>query len=313
MLTGGSGSWRVAECVFTIAGGDDSGASGIHNSDKKVIGLELDILGETLNFQIGICKDRAKLADIVPLARTICNNITETVVQNARSDGARIPCGKGCSSCCSRCLVPLSVPEVLRFKQEIDAAPSYRRESVWGACLRAARLILSQKIPIPFLHQKESIPDRPVDLNLVSNWYTSLKLRCPFLYDHSCSIYDQRPLACREHFIIGSVRACKGLRGSAKVLDMPVRLPNVLGQLASELEDTDVEAVIFPLALIWCEENPERAERSWPAEMMVKRFVEIVESMVQSNLPTVVERRNTIIGFSKKRRPASRLCRSLSS
>ena len=81
--------------------------------------------------------------------------------------------------------------------------------------------------------------------------------------------------------------ACGGLRGVVEVLEMPVQLPNVLGQLASELECTGVEAVILPLALLWCQENPERAERSWPAEMMVKRFVEIVEAMARRDLPAV--------------------------
>lgn len=172
---------------------------------------------------------------------------------------------------------------------------------------------MSQKLPKPFIHQKEISPARPLDLNLVSNWYTSLKLRCPFLSNHICSIYGQRPLACREHFIKGSARACGGQRDVAEVLEMPVQLPNVLGQLASELEGTGVEAVILPLSLVWCQENPERAERSWPAEMMVKWFVEIVESMARMNLTAVAARRNTIISFSKKRRATSRLCRLPSS
>jgi len=111
MLTGGSKVARVAECFLTIARGSDSGASGTFKNSKKVIGLELDIFGETLNFHIGIGNGRAKLADIVPLARTLCSNITDLVVQRARRDGGRVPCDKGCSSCCSRCLVPLSVPE----------------------------------------------------------------------------------------------------------------------------------------------------------------------------------------------------------
>ncbi len=278
----------MAECVFTIEGGDDSGASGIYNSGKKVIGLELDILGEALNLRIGVGKGRAKLADIVPLARTICDSITEVVIQRACGNGDHIPCEKGCSACCRRCLVPLSVPEALRFKEEIDAAPAYHRESVWGACLRAAQHILSQKPPKPLIPQTEELsPVKSVDLNLLSNWYTNLKLPCPFLYNHVCGIYDQRPLACREHFIKGSARACRGLRGDAEVLDIPVQLPNVLGQLASELEGTDVEAVILPLALVWCQENPERFERSWPAEMMVQRFVEIVEEMARTDVPAV--------------------------
>jgi len=263
--------------------------SGIYNnSGKKVIGLELDILGENLNFCIDVGKGQAKLADIVPLARTLCDKITEIVVRQIRSNQGRIPCSKGCSACCSQHMVPLSVPEALRLKEEIDAAPAHRRELMLGACLREARLILSHQPPKPLMPQTAEVsPVKTVDLNLVSNWYRSINSVCPFLYNHACNIYEQRPLACREHFITGSARACRGMRGDAEVLELPVRLPNVLGQLASDLEGTEVEAVILPLAPVWYEENSERAERSWPAEMIVKRFVEIVEEMARMNLPVV--------------------------
>jgi len=308
----GIGSSRVAECILTTLGGDGIGASGTYNNTKQVIGLEFDILGETLNFQIGIGKDRANLADIVPLARTVCTGITNVVVKHARSDGARIPCCEGCSACCSRYLVPLSVPEALRFNEEISAAPAYRRESIWSSCLLSARLILSQKPPKPFMRKADAVsPAGPVDLNLISNWYMSLKLRCPFLYNHTCSIYDQRPLACREHFITGSVRACRGQRGFAEVVEMPVQMPNVLGQLAGELEGTPAEAVILPLALVWGEENLERAERTWPTVIMVERFAEIVKTMASRSLPPAASQR-TIIGLSKKRPAANQLCRSSS-
>ncbi len=309
MLTGGIESCQVAECVLKMARGIESGVNANYTSGKKVIALEIDILGEALNFRISVGKERAKLSDIVPLARTLCDRITDVVVRSACGEGNHIPCGRGCSACCSRCLVPLSVPEALRFKEEIDAAPADRRESIWRACLQAARLILSLKLPKSFVYQTEVSPVGPVDLNILSNWYTSLELTCPFLYNHVCSIYGQRPLACREHFIVGSARGCKGLRGVTEVLEMPVQLPNVLGQLASELEGTSVEAVILPLTPFWCEENPERAERSWPAEMIVKRFVEIVEAMAKRNLSAVASLRRTIIGFSKKRRAANQLCR----
>jgi len=282
----------VAKCVLKMAGGSDSGASGRYTSVKKVISFELVIFDEILNFHIEVGKERAKLSDIVPLARTLCNRITEVVVRRTISDQCRIPCGKGCSACCSRYLVPVSVPEALRLKEEIDAAPAYRREPILMACLRQARLILSHKPPKPLTSQTEEVsPQKSTNLNLVSNWYSNLKLACPFLYNHVCSIYEQRPLACREHYITGSARACKGMRGDAEVLDMPVQLPNVLGQLASELEGTNVEAVILPLVPVWGENNSERAEQSWPAEMMVKRFVEIIEAMARMSLPAGAERK----------------------
>jgi len=115
-----------------------------------------------------------------------------------------------------------------------------------------------------------------------------LKLACPFLDNGVCTIYEQRPLACREYFVNGSVEACRGQRGVAEVVEMPVQLPNALAQLASELEDTSVEAVILPLALVWCEDNPARVERTWPAAMMVKRFVEIVKAMAREDSTAVV-------------------------
>jgi hypothetical protein len=65
-------------------------------------------------------------------------------------------------------------------------------------------------------------------------------------------------------------------------------VPNALAQLASELEDTNVEAVILPLVLVWCEENLQRAGRTWPAVMMVRRFAEIVKTMAHENSTAVV-------------------------
>jgi Fe-S-cluster containining protein len=296
-----------------MAGGSNDGASGTSSNVKKVIGLELVILGETLIFHIGIDKEKIKLADIVPPARVLCDRITEIILRRTSSDENYIPCSKGCSACCKRCLVPLSVPEALRFKEEIIAEPASRRESVWKACLRAAQLILKQRPPESLIDQTDaSSLIQSVDIGIISNWYTSLNLACPFLYNNVCGIYEQRPLACREHFIKGSSVACSGQGGVAEVIEMPIQLPNVLGQLASELEGKDMESVILPLALVWCQENSERAERTWPAEMMVRRFAEIVESMARRNMPSAGGRRNSIIVISKKHQTANQLCRSSS-
>ncbi|MHC4595186.1 MAG: YkgJ family cysteine cluster protein [Planctomycetota bacterium] len=279
----------MAENPTTTVGGEPMGTGDSYNCATEVIGLELDILGKEVNFSIGVGKGQAGLADIVPLARTLCAEIIDVVLESIRGDGGRIPCCKGCAACCSRYLVPLSVPEALRLKEEISAAPGYRRESMSKACLLAARRILSQEPPEPFVGQQAQVsPASPADLDLVSDWYTGLKLPCPFLYNGVCTIYEQRPLACREYFVNGSAEACRGQRGIAEVVEMPVQVPNALAQLASELEGTSVEAVILPLALVWCEDNPDRAERTWPAAMMVRRFVELVKAMAREESTSVV-------------------------
>ena len=277
------------ENLRTTVGCKLIGAGDTYNCGTEVIGLEFDVLGKELNFRIDVGQGQARLADIVPLARTLCTKITDVVVESILSNGGNFPCCKGCAACCARCLVPLSVPEALRLNEDTSALPEYQREAIFKACLLAARRILSQKPPKQFIDKTTDASQvSPAELNLVSNWYTRLKLPCPFLYKGLCSIYEQRPLACREHFVNGSAEACKGERGTAEVVEMPVQLPNALAQLAGELEGTSAEAVILPLALVWCEQNPERTEQTWPAVMMVKRFFEIVKVMASKNSTAVV-------------------------
>ena len=78
------------------------------------------------------------------------------------------------------------------------------------------------------------------------------------------------------------------LLSTAEVVEMPVQMVDALAQLVSELEGTGVEAVMLPLVLVWHEGNPRRARRTWPAEMMVERFVEIVKAMASKNSTAVV-------------------------
>jgi Fe-S-cluster containining protein len=263
------------------------GTGDSYDCSKEVIGLELDILGKKMNFHFSVEKDQARLADIVPLARMLCTKITDAVLQSVNSNGGQIACRKGCLACC-RHLIPISVPEAFRLNEEISAATGHRCESVWKTCLHAARQILDSKPPIPLMPQMaDASSASPVDLNLVSKWYRDFELDCPFLHNGACTIYEQRPLACREHYVTGSAKACRGEGGAAEVLEMPVRMLTALGQLASELEGTSVEAVILPLALVWCEENRQRDERTWPFAMMVKRFLEIIKEMACENSATL--------------------------
>jgi len=62
-----------------------------------------------------------------------------------------------------------------------------------------------------------------------------------------------------------------------------VPMVEVLGQLAGELEDDDIEAVILPLTPVWCEQNVDRGQRTWSARAMAERFVEIVEARASEN------------------------------
>jgi Fe-S-cluster containining protein len=279
----------VADNPAKTMGAKLIGAGVSSDSETQIIGLDLDVLGKKVNFSFAVSKGQAALADIVPLARTICTKITDIVVENLCSNGDHIPCRKGCETCCSHYLVPLSVPEAFRLKEEISHAPYSQRESIWQACLLTTRRIFSKRPPKLLSDQTDGTSlVGPVDLKRVSDWYKNLQLPCPFLHRGVCTIYDQRPLACREHFVKGSAEACKGERDVAEVVRLPVQMPNALAQLALDFEGTTLEAVLLPLVFLWYEQDRPRANKTWPAAMMVERFLEIVKEMASKNYTEVV-------------------------
>lgn len=252
------------------------------SSDMEIISLELDILGEPAHFKVGVTQNQARLADIVPLARTVSRRVTDIVIERIRRSGHDVPCRTGCSACCNY-LVSLSVPEAFRLREDILAMPESLRRLMQQSCYSAAQRILKQRPPKSFSSQMiPGMLEGPVELNMVANWYKNLKQSCPFHYEGTCIIYEHRPLACREHFVKGSARACSGERGTAEVIQIPVQMVCALAQLASELEGRSVEAVMMPLALVYCEENVERDKRTWPEATMVQRFVKIVEVMLEA-------------------------------
>ena len=81
----------------------------------ETMGLELDILGEPVRFQINVADRHARLSEIVPFARALSTKLAMIVSDRLGAGGKSVFCCKGCSACCSY-LVPLSIPEVFRFR-----------------------------------------------------------------------------------------------------------------------------------------------------------------------------------------------------
>ena len=161
------------------------------------------------------------------------------------------------------------------MRQEVLDMPADQSRAVVKSCLDAAKTILDGKLESFDVHSTTNSPNQ---VRQLGNWYAGLKLPCPFLSGGLCTIYEQRPTACREHFVTGSGLPCETeCMVQSQMVMMPVRVVEALGQLASELEGTCVEAVMLPLALPWAQENLQRHQRTWPAIMMVERFVEILQ------------------------------------
>jgi hypothetical protein len=87
-----------------------------------------------------------------------------------------------------------------------------------------------------------------------------LNIACPFLMNKRCSIYAERPLACRNYVVLNDPAECGRIGGAlARVSIRPsvARAAWILGQ-----EGTARRSVMLVAALEWVRTTPEIAERA---------------------------------------------------
>ena len=73
-------------------------------------------------------------------------------------------------------------------------------------------------------------------LEEVNRRYYALRMPCPFLEEESCTIYDERPVACRELLVTSPADRCQDLiNNPVEPIPVPVRMSTVLGLLWQEL------------------------------------------------------------------------------
>lgn len=209
------------------------------------------------------------LSDIIPVARAVCDAIIDVTLRHALSDKRRISCRKGCSTCCSY-LVPLSVAEVYRLQNEFLQMPDTHRMPVLKSYIEAAKKILNGKA--------QKILQNSDDLQKISDWYAGLGIQCPFLSNGICSIYEMRPLACREYYVSSRPERCKNnSTHDPNIVHLPVSILESIGTLVQRLEQSQVEAVILPMALVDIDEFCTRSKKTWPAVQMINLFLDIIE------------------------------------
>ena len=273
----------MTESQSTITLDDRNEVKSGRSCGTETFSLKLDILGKPACFCINVANAQARLSDMVPLARTLSTKLVMAMLDRLSARGKCVACRKGCSACCSSYLVPLSVPEAFRLAEELSAMPASEGRTLMQSSLDTARIILDH-MPMDFKMGESEEANNGIWLRQLGDWYAGLGLACPFLSDGLCVLYEQRPMACREYLVTRSAICCDAAStDEPDKVKMPFSVLECLGQLTAELEQSDVEAVILPLALPWAQENVERSKRTWPAVTVVKRFVEILQATAEDS------------------------------
>jgi Fe-S-cluster containining protein len=153
----------------------------------------------------------------LPIGRSFADHVVRISEQRANEQGKEISCKKGCGACC-RQMVPISPSEAHALADLVESMPPERRERVKARFQQAVERLEPSGVFKPFRKQwpgRHRRPGKPAPAELdgdklrqIGLNYTRQWVACPFLEEESCSIYEDRPLACREYSVTSPAELC---------------------------------------------------------------------------------------------------------
>ena len=146
-------------------------------------------------------------------------------------------CRAGCTRCCQQ-LVPMTPVELEALANAVQRWPSDQRQQIAKAAARQAE-------HFAFLGLVDLLEDAPPgELGTVAAAWAEQRVDCPLLIDGLCSVYEDRPLACRAQLVTSEPAECD--RDHGRVVPLQLDGPGVVRELADETH----EAITFlPLAM----------------------------------------------------------------
>ena len=145
-----------------------------------------------------------RLGELLPLMQSFADAVVDSVSKEVEARGERISCKQGCGACC-RQLVPIAEAEARQLQVTIERFSEPRRSAVRARFTEARRRLEAAGLSEKLLH-----PDRWSDGEgrSIGLAYFRLGIPCPFLEEESCSLYADRPIACREYLVTSPADNC---------------------------------------------------------------------------------------------------------
>lgn len=212
---------------------------------------------------------------IVPLMHRLGGEAQAIELARLGEQGKAPSCQKGCAACC-RMLVPLSAPEAFALRDWIRSCPIDQQTRI-SARLHDVKAQLLSKGLWPQLTElcEEGTDVNDQFLEQVNRAYYALRIPCPFLMDEECTIYEQRPAACRELLVTSPPDRCDDvIANPVEPVPVPIQMSTVLGLLWQELAKTSTRLIPLPLILEWAERHERAREQTWQGSQLFDQALE---------------------------------------
>ncbi len=235
--------------------------------------LTLQIGENTDPLRIELPRGNIPAEAMLPALRVMTNAVIAHAIATTQAKGRTISCKPGCAACC-RHLVLVSDIEARVLADLVANMPEPRR-----SILRARFAATQQRMAETGLAEPaDNAADVPVaQLHKLAYHYFKEWIDCPFLEDEQCSIYADRPLACRKVLVTSPAEFCVD-PGDDRVIPLRVA-PVGTAVLLVTSDETPPRStgVLLPYLLDWAAAHDEPGPRRG-ADQWMQRFVERLAS-----------------------------------
>lgn len=248
----------------------------------------LKIHGRPLEMQMTVPAKPVKPQRMLPVFHQMANAFVGMSVDAVEAAGKKISCKTGCAACC-RHAVQLAEIEAYQLAELVAEMPEPRQSTIRrrfaDACEHFSKSNWFQRIKdsekLPPTENPDHISNQLVALAIE---YFDEGIPCPFLEDESCSIYESRPLACREHLVTSPAKNCA--HPTAETIDM-MKLLIKPSRSLREVGRTDNSRGLGVLPLIraleFVEKYPENFSKKTGERWVADFFGELTKTEISEN------------------------------
>lgn len=234
--------------------------------------LALRIHGRPVHIDVSLPDRPARLDELLPALREMDDRVIDATVAHTEASGARVSCAKGCSACCRAQPVPVTPPEAYALARLVERLPEPR-----GATVRAAFAANTARLREAGLYEIYMQRDPGMtrdEARTIVRRYMALKLVCPFLVDHTCSIYAERPFVCRQYLVTSPANLCEApLDNKVMPIPMPATFATAMLEAGEALTGRAQYTVPLAFALDYAEAHGADTEKTSPAQPAFEQIV----------------------------------------
>ncbi len=235
------------------------------DDDRIAFKLELTVCDRTIEAETPIPNQPLRVVDLLPVLLAFDSALVGMAADKTESDGQKISCREGCGACC-RQIVPVAEAEAVYIAELVADLPAPRQAYIRQR-FQEALAALGEEF-VERLHDTSKCHEL-AERRRLGEEYFNRGIPCPFLDQERCSIYQHRPMRCREYLVTSPAENCSNPSPeTVRPVDVPVQLSRILFCFADGLGDQSTRWLPLVLALEFSGE-----QKRFPGPELFRRFV----------------------------------------